>query len=58
MFSSSPQLPSTAEHVVIIEHSSEETMLGTSRKLGGAAKHLIDSGNTYICWLSFESYES
>ena len=28
--------------------------IGSSRKLGGAAEHLIDSSKKCICWLSFE----
>ena len=39
----------------IVEHSSDnETVLGTSRKLGGAAEHLIDGSEKPICRLSFE----
>jgi len=38
MFSSSSQLPITTEHVVI--KSDNETVLSSSRKLGGATEHL------------------
>jgi len=39
----------------IVEHSPDnETALGSSRKLGGAAEHLIDGSEERICRLSFE----
>ena len=39
----------------IAEHSSvNETVLGSSRKPGGAAEHLIDGSEKRICRLSFE----
>ena len=39
----------------IVEHSPEnETVLGSSRKLGGAAEHLIDGSEKRSCQLSFE----
>ena len=39
----------------IVEHSSaNETVLGSSEERGKAAKHLIDSSEKGICWLSFE----
>ena len=39
----------------IVEHSSDnQTVLGSSRKLGGAAEHLIDGSVKPICRLSFE----
>ena len=39
----------------IAEHSSDnETVLGSSRKLGLAAEHLIDGSEKPICRLSFE----
>jgi len=39
----------------IVEHSSDnENVLGESRKLGGAAEHLIDGSGKRICRLSFE----
>ena len=38
----------------IAEHSSDnETVLCSSRKLGGAAEHLIDGSEKHICRLSF-----
>ena len=38
----------------IVQHSSDiETVLGISRKLGGATEHLTD-GSELICRLSFE----
>ena len=53
------QLPTTAERAVnqIIKHSSDdETVLGStcSRRLGGAAKHLIGGSIRCICWSTFE----
>ena len=58
MFGGSSQLPTTAERAVInqiVEHSSDnETVLGSSRKLGGAAEHLIGGSEKRICRLSFE----
>ena len=55
VFGDSSQLPTTVERaVVIVEHSSDnETVLGSSRKLGGA-EHLIDGSEKPICRLSFE----
>jgi len=39
----------------IVEHSSDnETVLRSSRKLGGAAEHLVDGSEKRICRLSFE----
>ena len=39
----------------IVEHSSnKEIVLGSSRKLGGAAEHLIDGSENLICRLSFQ----
>ena len=39
----------------IVEHSSgNEMVLGSSRKLRGAAEHLIDGSEKRICRLSFE----
>ena len=41
----------------IVEHSSvNATVLGSSRKLGGAAEHLIDGSEKRICRLSFEYF--
>ena len=58
MFGGSFQLPAIAERAVynqIAKHSSDnETVLGSSRKLGGAAEHLIDGGEKHICRLSVE----
>ena len=48
MFGGCPQLPATAESVVIkslrvVEHNSDNgAALGSGRKLGAAAEHLID----------------
>ena len=43
MFGGSSQLLTTAKHVVIKSLSTvQTTVLGSSQKLGGAAKHLID----------------
>ena len=39
----------------IVEHSSDnETVLGSSRKLGGAAEHLIEGYEKRICRLKSE----
>jgi len=39
----------------IVEQSSEnETVLGSSRKLGGAPEYLVDGSEKRICRLSFE----
>ena len=39
----------------ITEYSSEsETVLCSSRNLGGAPEHLIDGSEKHTCWLSFE----
>ena len=39
----------------IVEHSSgNQTVLGSSRKLRGAAEHLIDGRKKRICQLNFE----
>jgi len=54
MFGGSSQLLTTAKHAVIKSLSTEnEKVLGSSRKLGGAAEHLIDSSEKLICWLTF-----
>ena len=58
MFSGSSQLPTTAERAVIqiVEYSSDnKTVLGSSRKLRGAAENLIDNSEKRVCRLSFES---
>ena len=62
VFGDSSQPPTTVERAVIkslrfiVErHSSDnETVLGSSRKLGGAAEHLIDGSEKPIRRLSFE----
>ena len=53
------QRPTIAERVVIKSLGTgpgpdNETVLGSSRKLGGAAEHLIDGSEKHICRLSFE----
>ena len=60
VFGGSSQPSTTVERAVIsgnqiVEYSSDnETVLGSSRKLGGAAEHLIDGSEKPICRLSFE----
>ena len=57
MFGGSNQFPTTAEHAVIrfAKHSSNnETVLGSSRKLGGTTERLIDGSEKRICWFNFE----
>ena len=56
MFGSSSEFPTTAEHVVIKSLCTVQTtkVLGSSRKLGGAAEYLIDGSEKRICRLSFE----
>ena len=57
MFGGSSQLVTTyrARGNQIVEHNSDnETVLGSSRKLGGAAEHLIHGSDKCICRLSFE----
>ena len=50
-----PSPPCRARGNQIVEHNSDnETVLGGSRKLEGAAKHLIDGSDKRICRLSFE----
>ena len=39
---------------IVLHISDNETVLGSSRKLGGAAQHLIDGSEKLICRLSFE----
>ena len=53
MFGSSSQLPTTAERAVIKSNRRVHFRLH-SRKLGGAAEHLIDGSEKRICQLSFE----
>ena len=44
-----------ARGIQIVEHSLDnETVLGSSRKLRGAAEHLIDGRKKRICQLNFE----
>ena len=53
--SSSFRLLSSVRYSNRIEHYSDsETVLGSSRKLGGAFEHLIDGSEKSICRLSFE----
>ena len=53
MFGDSSQLPTTADRAVI--KSNRRDQFGQhSRKLGGAAEHLIDGSEKRICRLSFE----
>ena len=57
MFGSSSQLLTTGKRTVIKSASTvngNETVLGSSRKLGGAAKHLIGGSERRIRQLSFE----
>ena len=54
MFGGSSQLPTTAERAVIKSLSTVQAVLGRSRKLGGAAEHLIDGSEKRICRLRFE----
>ena len=39
---------------IIVRSLDNETVLSSSQKLGGAAKHLIDGSKKSICRLSFE----
>jgi len=50
VFDGSSQLPTTAERAVIksVHSSDNETVLGSSRKLGGSAEHLIDGSKKRI----------
>ena len=58
VFSSSPSIQLHWVHCdPIFEHSSDnETVQGSSRKLRGATKHLIDNSEKRTCRLSFEFY--
>ena len=62
MFDGSSQLPITAERVVIKSLSTisvdNVTVHGNSRKLGGAAEHLIDGREKRICRLSLRLSQS
>ena len=53
MFSSSSQLPTTAQRAVIKSNRPVQ-LKQHSRKLGGAAEHLIDGSEKLICRLRFE----
>ena len=53
MFGGSFQLPTTAERAVI-KPNRRVQFRQQSRKLGGAAEHLIDGSEKRICRLSFE----
>jgi len=50
MFVGFSQLPTTAEHVVMKSLSTVQTkkLLGSSRRLGGAAEHLINCSEKRI----------
>ena len=54
MVGSSSQLPMLSELCSTI--CFDYCALGSSRKLGGAAEHLIDGSEKRICQLSFEFY--
>ena len=53
MFGDSSQLPTTADRAVI-KSNRRVQFRQHSRKLGGAAEHLIDGSEKRICRLSFE----
>ena len=53
MLGGSSQLPTTAERAVI-KSNRRVQFRQHSRKLGGAAEHLIDGSEKRICRLSFE----
>ena len=57
-FGDSSQLPTTVRRAcgnqIIEQFSDNKTVLGSSRKLGGATEHLIDGSEKPICRLSFE----
>ena len=53
MFGGSSQFPNTAERAVIKSNRWAQ-FRQHSRKLGGAAEHLIDGSEKRICRLSFE----
>ena len=56
MFGGSSELPTTAERAVIKSLSTVQAVLGSSRKLGGAAEHLIDGSEKRKCRWTFEFY--
>ena len=53
MFGGSSQLPTTAKHAIIKSNRGAQ-FRQHSRKLGGAAEHLIDGSEKRICRLRFE----
>ena len=55
MFGDSSSFRARGNHIVECS-SDNETVLGSSRKLGGAAEHLIDGSEKRICRLSSEFY--
>ena len=57
VFGDSSQLPTHCRacgNQIVEQYSDNETVFGSSRKLGGAAEHLIDGSEKPICRLSFE----
>jgi len=55
MFGDSSQHPTSAEHCCLnCSQRLYNRALGSSRRLGGAAEHLIDGSEKRICRLSFE----
>ena len=52
--SQAPDYCGEASNQIVVQSSDNETVLGSSRKLGEAAEHLIDSSDKCICRLSFE----
>ena len=57
IFGGSSQAPTTCRtrgNEIAEYRSDNETVFGRSRKLGGAAKHLIDDTGKRLCRLSFE----
>ena len=47
-------LLSEGNNQIVVHSLHNETVLGSSRKLGGAAEHLIDGREKRICRSSFE----
>ena len=54
MFGCSSPLSNIAEYCFVDRTVLNETVLGSSRKPGGAAEHLIDGSERRICRLSFD----
>ena len=57
MSGDSSQLPITTEHCFVVWtmlNDIDNRALGSGRKLGGAAEHLIDGAEKRVCCLSFE----